>query len=96
MIFNNCEDIEIDIKTKISKYMSQTNNDIKGLVSIILSYLYEMKNIKEIETYSLYEINKNEFSITFSKDKQSHNFYTSLSSELRKIKIKKIYQRKVL
>jgi len=98
MIFDKCEDIENDIKSKISSYIKQNNDcgDIKDLVSIIRSYLYEMKIIKEIESFSVDEINRNKFDIIFYKDNKSYKFGVSMDLELRNLKIKRIISNKVL
>ena len=98
MIFDNCEAIENDIKNKISSYIKQDNNraDIKGLVSLIRSYLYEMKIIKEIESFDVNEINQNKFNILFYKNDISYKFGISMDLELRNLKIKQIISNKVL
>jgi hypothetical protein len=98
MIFDKCEDIENDIKSKISSYIKQNNDceDIRDLVSIIRSYLYEMKIIKEIESFDVNEINRNKFDIIFYKDKVSYKFGISMDLELRNLKIKRIISNKVL
>ena len=98
MIFNKCEDIENDIKTKISCYITQDDkcDDIKELVSHIRTYLYELKIIKEIESFTVNEINRNKFDILFSKDKNSYRFGVSMDLELRNLKIKQIISNKVL
>jgi hypothetical protein len=98
MIFNKCEDIENDIKTKISCYLTHNDGceDIKGLVSIIRSYLYEMKNLKEIESYIVNEINKEKFDILFNKNDISYRFGVSIDLEMRNLKIKRIISNKVL
>ena len=98
MIFNKCEDIETDIKSKISSYLRQNNDyeDTKGLVSIIRSYLYEMKNLKEIESFIVNEINREKFDISFNKNNISYKFGVSIDLELRNLKIKRIISNKVL
>lgn len=98
MIFNKCEDIENDIKSKISSYITQNNNfdDIRDLVSIIRSYLYEMVIIKEIQSFDVDEINKNKFDIVFYKDNNLYKFGVSMDLELRNLKIKRIISNKVL
>jgi len=98
MIFDKCEDIENDIKTKIKSYITINNNcdDTKNLVSIIRSYLYEMKIIKEIDSYDVNEITNNKFDINFFKDNMFYKFGVSLDLELRKMKINKIKSNKVL
>lgn len=98
MIFNKCEDIENDIKSKISCYITQNDgcDDTKGLVSIIRSYLYEMKNLKEIESFIVNEINKSKFDILFNKNDVPYRFGVSIDLELRNLKIKQIISNKVL
>jgi len=98
MIFDKCEDIENDIKTKISSYIKQNSEcgDIKELVSLIRSYLYEMKIIKEIESFTVNEINRNKFDILFNKGNNSYKFGVSMDLELRNLKIKQIISNKVL
>jgi len=98
MIFNNAQAIENDIKGKISSYLKEDNGrcDIKGLVSLLRSYLYEMKRMKEIESYDVNEINKNKFDISFYKNNISYIFGISMDLELRKLKIKQIISNKVL
>lgn len=97
MIFDRCEDIESDIKTKISSYIKNNNNgDIKDLVSIIRSYLYEMKIIKEIQSFNVDEINKNKFDIIFSKENNLYKFGVCMDLELRNLKIKRIISNNVL
>lgn len=98
MIFNKCEDIENDIKTKIKSYITQNDNcdNIKELVSLIRSYLYEMKILKEIDYFIVNEINKNKFDILFNKEESSYKFGVSLDLELRKLKINKIISSNVL
>lgn len=98
MIFDKCEDIENDIKSKISCYIIQNTNcnDIKELVSIIRSYLYEMKIIKEIDSFVVNEINKNKFDILFQKNSNSYKFGISMDLELRNLKIKQIISNNIL
>ena len=98
MIFDNCESIENDIKNKISSYIKQDNDcaDIKGLVSLLRSYLYEMKIIHEIEAFDVNEINKNKFNILFYKNGMLYKFDISMDLELRNLKIKQIISNKVL
>ena len=98
MIFNKCEDIETDIKTKISSYITQNNGcaDTKSLVSIIRSYLYEMKNLKEIESFIVNEINREKFDILFNKNQIEYKFGVSMDLEMRNLKIKRIISNKVL
>jgi hypothetical protein len=98
MIFDNCEAIENDIKNKISSYIKNDNDyaDIKGLVSLLRSYLFEMKRMKEIESYDVNEINQNKFNILFYKNDISYKFGISMDLELRNLKIKQIISNKVL
>jgi len=98
MIFDNCKDIENDIKDRISFYMKQNNEitDIKDLVSLLRSYLYEMKILKEIQSFDVNEINKNKFNILFYKNDISYKFGISMDLELRNLKIKQIISNKVL
>lgn len=98
MIFNTSKDIERDIKSKITNYIKQDNNceDMKRLISILSSYLYEMKIIKEIESYTIDEINKNKINILFYKDNNSYKFGISMDLELRNLKINKIISSNVL
>ena len=98
MIFDNCEAIENDIKNKISSYIKDDNDsiDIKGLVSLLRSYLYEMKRMKEIESYDVNEVNQNKFNILFYKNDISYKFGISMDLELRNLKIKQIISNKVL
>jgi hypothetical protein len=98
MIFNKGEDIISDIRTKISSYIKQNNDcdDIKNLISIMNSYLYEMKIIKEIESFSVNGINNSKFEVIFSKDDLAYKFYISMDLELRNLKINKITSNKTL
>jgi hypothetical protein len=98
MIFDNCEAIENDIKDRISSYIKQDDYyaDIKGIISLLRSYLYEMKRMKEIESYDVDEVNQNKFNILFYKDDISYKFGISMDLELRNLKIKKIISNKVL
>jgi len=98
MIFDNCESVENDIKNKISSYIKQYNDcdDIKGLVSLLRSYLYEMKIKSEIQSYDVNEINENKFDISFYKNDISYKFGISMDLELRNLKIKQIISNKVL
>ena len=91
MIFDKCEDIERDIKSKIFSYITINNNcNTKDLVSIIRSYLYEMKLIKEVDSYSVDEISMNKFNIHFVRCSICYMFGVSLDLELRNMKINKI------
>ena len=98
MIFNNAQAIENDIKDKISSYLKDDNDriEIKSLVSLLRSYLYEMKIKSEIESYDVNEINKNKFDISFYKNNISYKFGISMDLELRNLKIKQIISNKVL
>lgn len=98
MIFNTNKDIEVDIKSKISNYIKQNNdiNDIKDIISIIRSYLYEMKIIKEIDSYIVDKVNKDEFEISFNKNNNTSRFIVSMNNEMRLIKIDKIRLNKSL
>ena len=98
MIFKTNKDIETDIKTKISSYIKKyDNNDgIKDIISIIRTYLYEMKIINEILEYDVSEISNNRFIVFFNKENNLSRFEVSMDLEFRNLKINKIMSKKIL
>lgn len=99
MLFKGCKEIEEDIKSKISNYFQYSindTNDAKTLISLLRSYLYELKIIKEIDSYRVDEINSRKFKIFFIKDSNEYHFSISMDLELRQLKIKKIISNNIL
>lgn len=94
MIFRNITDIKKDILDKIDKYLSDYNNviDTKHIVSLLKTYLYELKIRKEIEAYQTNMIKTNNTSlfVEITKDDNIETFLINVDTELRKLKIKKI------
>lgn len=99
ILFNTTKDIELDIKSKISKYLKDdTNISINMLSSVVWNYLHELKNIHEIESFQVSEIYKenNSFNISFYKNCELCEFNISMIIEIRNIKIEKIKSNKVI
>lgn len=97
MIFDNCKEIEKDLKSKITSFLEGKRNlnndvsdDIKSLVSLSSTYLYEMKRLNEIDSYKVNKINSTIFHIDFYKESVFYKLEISLDFEYRKMKINKI------
>lgn len=92
MIFTSYKNIEQDIKTRISNYIKENENisDVSNIISLIRSYLHEMKIIKEINNYKVTEINNKEFYINIIHINTEHKFKISIDLEIRNLKINKI------
>ena len=93
MIFNTYKDIETDLKNKISEYIKISNDtisDMNNIISIIRTYLYEMKIINEISEYKVEILDKNRFIINIEKNDTKYKFEVSVKLEIRNLKINKL------
>ena len=97
MLFNNGNEIELDIKHKISNYIKNTDNiDINYLSSLIRVYLHELRIIKEVDGFFISEIIDNTFFISYIKNSEPFKLNISLLLEMRNIKIEKIKSNQVV
>lgn len=96
MIFENNIDIEKDIISKIKIYVADNPNEtiVKDIASFIHVYLYELRAIKEIKTYSISNDDDNIY-IEINKNNEELSFKICLFDEIRKFKIDKILSRKL-
>ena len=94
MIFDNTKDIQDDIYKKISHFLKDNieNKDIQYVISLVRSYLTELKNIKEIDNYQaeIDKTNDNSIIIQITKDNDNCFFTINLDIEVRRLKINKI------
>ena len=90
MIFNNMNDIQLDIKEKLISYIS-TNKDVNlnFVLSLLCSYLKELSNIKEINNYSTY-VENDEIFISILRDEEIFDFNINILMETRIMKINRI------
>lgn len=98
MLFNSTKDVELDIRKKLSVYLKDSVDiNIHMLSAVIWNYLQEVKNIREIQSFSISEVDieDNSFYISFYKDDIKCKFNISLLIEIRNIKIEKIKSNKV-
>ena len=90
MIFNNINEIKNDIKDKFIFYVNQHKDvSITYVFSLLLSYLRELYNLKELDDYSSY-VENNEIFIRILKSGNVIDFKIDTLIETRKIKINKI------
>lgn len=93
MIFHNIKNIEDDVFNKITSFLKNNDNkNINDIVTLLGSYLIELKNIKEIDKYMTeIDINSSNTIIVYIfKNNEFGKFIIDLDMELRKIKIDKI------
>jgi len=96
MIFNSLDEIVNDINSKILSYVTlNTSIDMKELISILKNYLYEMRIIDEIDKFDVSQLD-DEFKVAIEIEKHNleKRFIFDISLETRKLKIKKITNRK--
>jgi len=91
MLFNSINDINIDIHRRIEYYLMNNieHKDINYIISLIRSYLTEIKNIKDIDYFDVSIIDNN-IQIYICKDVDKQEITINLDMEVRKIKINKI------
>lgn len=94
MIFNSSNDIKCDIVDKISEHMIYciSNNQVidrNNIISLIRTYLHELKIRKFINKYDVDKLDGN-ILINFEYNNESNNINIDLYNQLRKLKIKKI------
>lgn len=91
MLFNSINDINIDIHRRIEYYLMNNieHKDINYIISLIRSYLTEIKNIKDIDYFDVSIIDNN-IQIYICKDIDKQEITINLDMEVRKIKINKI------
>lgn len=94
MLFDNTKDIQTDIYHKMSNFLMNNTDiiDIKHIISLLRSYLSELKNIKEIDNYQA-EIDKtssNTIIVEIRKDIDVKYFTIDIDMEIRRLKINKI------
>jgi hypothetical protein len=92
MIFNSVKDIQNDIYIKISSFLKDNinNKDIKNIISLLRSYLMELKNIREIDNYQTEIENKTTIIVQILKGTDNCFFTIDLDLEVRRLKINKI------
>jgi len=95
MIFNTSEDIKKDIKLKVSNYLKETigqgtNIDTNNIISLLRSYLYELKIRKEVTDSTINDHRNFTINVNFVRDNETIDFDIDLFNELRKLKIIKI------
>jgi len=91
MLFNDINDIKDSIRKNLSNYLKDNMHDIdnKMILSLLRSYLQELKSIKEIVKY-IAAMDNNKIIISIDKDDKIENFIIDIDIEIRKIKINKI------
>lgn len=91
MIFENVKDIDDDIHKRIEQYLKNNieNKDINHILSLIRSYLTEVKNIKEIDDWDA-SLKDGKIIIKITKNNDNKLITIDLDVEIRKIKINKI------
>lgn len=91
MIFNSIKDIINDLNNRVEYYLinSIEYKDVNYIVSLIRSYLTEIKNLKEIDYFNVLIIN-DKIEIDICKDSVNQHIIIDLEVQVRKIKINKI------
>jgi len=91
MIFNNIFDIKDSIHNNLSNYLKDNMQDIDTnmILSLLRSYLQELKSIKEIDKYIAF-LDEGEIVVNISKNNEIDVFSIDINTEIRKIKINKI------
>lgn len=91
MIFNNIFDIKDSIHNNLSNYLKDNMQDIDTnmILSLLRSYLQELKSIKEIDKYIAF-LDEGEIVVNISKNNEIDVFSININTEIRKIKINKI------
>jgi len=91
MIFNNIFDIKDRIHNNLSNYLKDNMQDIDTnmILSLLRSYLQELKSIKEIDKYIAF-LDEGEIVVNISKNNEIDVFSIDINTEIRKIKINKI------
>jgi len=91
MIFNNIFDIKDSIHNNLSNYLKDNMQDIDTnmILSLLRSYLQELKSIKEIDKYIAF-LDEGEIVVNISKNNEIDVFSIDINTEIRKIKINTI------
>jgi hypothetical protein len=89
MIFINNTDLEKDLKSKIINYVQKNEIDNKHLLSIINSYLTELRIHNEITNFNI-DLISDFFNIEIDMDDKKYKFSIHIKNELRKQKLNSI------
>lgn len=91
MLFNSISDINSDIRERVQCYLMNNidHKDNNYIISLIRSYLTEIKNIKDIDHFHV-SIIDNDIHVYISRYNDKQDMIINLDMEIRKIKINKI------